>query len=152
MPAPETVIFAGEFVALLVTVTAPLSVSVFVGEKVTFKVPDCPGAIVAPLMPPPVVRSAPEALMAETDTLEFPVFSSFTARVSDFPVVTLPKFRLVGVAERVRVSATPVAVMDTVTLPDTLFVNVTLPVVEPVAVGEKLSVQLTACPAARLSG
>ena len=43
VPVPEREIVAGEFVALLVTVTVPGKLPAAVGVNVTFNVPDCPG-------------------------------------------------------------------------------------------------------------
>jgi hypothetical protein len=142
----------GELAAVLVIFTLPLSISAFVGAKVTSSVALWPGAIVAPLTPPFVVMLAPKTLNPETVRLEFPVFSIFTARVSDFPAITLPKFRPAGDAEIVLESATPVAVNATVALPAGVSAKVTLPLAEPSDVAVKLSVQFNVCPAARVIG
>lgn len=151
-PAPPTVIVIGEFVALLVSFTLPLSVSVFVGVKITSNVAVWPAAIVAPFTPPLVLISVAETLIPETVMLELPVFSIFTGNVSVFPMGTLPKLRVAGTAEIVRVSLTPVAVIGTDTFPPGVAENTTLPVAEPTVVAEKLSVQFAACPAARVIG
>jgi hypothetical protein len=152
-PTAATLIFVGEPVALLDTATLPLTVSTCFGENVTSSVAVCPGLIVAPLTPPLVVKSAPVTLIPDTVTLELPVFFRLTANMSEFPTVTFPKLRLVGVAVSNRVAVTPVALSGTTSvLSVALLVNVTLPVTEPVVAEAKRTVQFTACPAPRLIG
>jgi hypothetical protein len=151
-PAPPTVIVVGEFAALLVSLTLPLSVSVFVGAKVTSKVAVWPGAIVAPFTPPLVLISVAETPIPETVMLELPVFSIFTGNVSVFPMATLPKLRVAGTVEIVRAALTPFAVIGTVTLPPGVAENTTLPAAEPAVIAEKLNVQFASCPAPRVTG
>src|SRR5437879_2132977 len=80
-PVPLMEIVAGELVALLATVTVPVTLPVDVGAKVTFKAADCPAArtvleeTLLELKPPP------EVLTPEIVTLELPVFLSVTPRV-----------------------------------------------------------------------
>lgn len=47
-PVPESVMDAGELVALLVTVTLPGMSPVPAGAKVTFRVAVCPGVTICP--------------------------------------------------------------------------------------------------------
>jgi hypothetical protein len=48
-PVPDKVIDAGEFEALLVTLTLPVMVPVAAGAKVTFKAAVCPGGKISPV-------------------------------------------------------------------------------------------------------
>lgn len=50
-PVPETAIPGAVLVALLTTVTLPVSVPVVFGANTMFIVADCPAASVTPLMP-----------------------------------------------------------------------------------------------------
>jgi len=52
MPVPDTAIAGAALVALLTTVTVPFSVPVVFGANTMFMIALCPGASVAPLMPP----------------------------------------------------------------------------------------------------
>jgi len=89
---------AGEFVALLVIVTLPVTLPVAAGAKVTFKVAVCPGVRIVPADTPLALKPAPEMLTFEIVTLELPELVSVTARVLLAPVFTLPKLKLVGLA------------------------------------------------------
>jgi hypothetical protein len=91
---------AGEFVALLVTVTLPVTLPEAAGANVTFKVADCPGINVVPEETPLALKPAPEMLIFETATLEFPELVSFTGRMLLALVFTFPKLKLVGLALR----------------------------------------------------
>jgi len=51
-PVPDTAIAGAALVALLTTVTVPFSVPVVFGANTMFMIVLCPGASVAPLMPP----------------------------------------------------------------------------------------------------
>jgi hypothetical protein len=153
IPAAASDIFAGEFVALLMTETLPLTVSAVVGAKVTSSVAVCPGEMVAPLTPPPVVILPPVTEIPDTFTLELPVFFRLTASVSDFPSVTFPKFKLVGVTESDLVAVTPVAFKSTTSdLSVAVLEKVMLPVTEPVKDDVNFTVQFTLAPAARWIG
>lgn len=52
VPPPESEIVAGEFVALLATVTAPEELPSARGENVASNVADCPGARINPAETP----------------------------------------------------------------------------------------------------
>ena len=88
----------GEFVALLVIVTAPESGPVMAGANVVVNVLVCPAAIVNGNAAPLTVNPAPLALICVTVTLEFPVFVSVTLCVALVPVVRLPKLSDAGIA------------------------------------------------------
>jgi len=95
-PVPVIEIVAGELVALLATVTPPVTLPVVVGAKVTFKAADCPGARTVPEDTLLVLKPAPVALTLEMETLAEPEFFSVTPSVL-LPLVSMfPKLKLVG--------------------------------------------------------
>jgi hypothetical protein len=89
---------AGEFVALLVTVTLPVTLPVAAGTKVTLKVAVCPGVRMVPADTPPALNPAPEMVTFEIVKLELSEFVSVTARVLLAPVFTFPKLKPAGLA------------------------------------------------------
>src|ERR1700681_273825 len=120
-PVPVVEIVAGELVALLATVTPPVTLPVDVGAKVTFKVADCPGARTVPEDTLLALNPAPEALTLEMVTLELPEFLRVTPRVLLALVSMLPKLKLVGLTLSTYVEAFTVRVAaPLVTLPDEL--------------------------------
>jgi hypothetical protein len=120
-PVPVVEIVAGELVALLATVTPPVTLPVDVGAKVTFKVADCPGARTVPEDTLLALKPAPDVLTPEIVTLELPEFVRVTPRVLVAPVSMLPKLKLVELALSTRVEAFTVRVAALlVTLPDAL--------------------------------
>ena len=118
-PVPVIEMVAGELLALLLTLTPPVTLPVVVGAKVTFNAADCPGARTVPevlaLKPVPVV------LTLEMVTLALPEFLRVTPRVLVAPASMLPKLKLVGLALSARVEALTVRVAALlVTLPKLL--------------------------------
>src|SRR6266852_8957597 len=95
-PVPVVEIVAGVLVALLATVTPPVTLPVDVGAKVTFKAADCPGTRTVPEDTLLALKPVPEALTPEIVTLELPEFLRVTPRVLVAPVSMLPKLKLVG--------------------------------------------------------
>ena len=94
-PVPDRLIEAGEFDALLATVTLPVTLPVAAGAKVTFSVTISPGVMICPLETPVALKPAPEIVTLETVILELPEFVKFTLSVLLLPTFTLLKFRLV---------------------------------------------------------
>lgn len=92
-PLPDAEIVAGEFVALLVTVTVPEKLPDATGRKVSSRVADCPGARISPAEMPLAEYPAPETPTLEIVTLEFPELVSVTPSMLLFPIATAPKFR-----------------------------------------------------------
>jgi hypothetical protein len=92
----ETV--AGELVALLATVTVPLTPVDVAGVKVTLIVAVCPGVRICPVETPLAENPAPEMLTLEMVTLEFPALVNVTPKVLLLPILTLEKLRLVALA------------------------------------------------------
>jgi len=97
-PVPERVTVAGELVALLATVTLPVAPTAAAGVNVTFSVAVCPGVRTCPVESPPAVNPAPEMLIFETVTFEFPALVNVTRKTLLLPVLTLAKFRLAVLA------------------------------------------------------
>jgi hypothetical protein len=125
-PVPVKVMVAGEFAALLVTVTLPFTPTAVAGVKLALSVTVCPGVTVCPVETPLAANPAPETLMLEMVTLEFPAFVNVTLRPPLLPSFTVPKLRLVVLAFRTKVAGftvSPAALL--VTLP-TLLVTVTV--------------------------
>ncbi len=111
----------GEFVALLVTVTLPVTLPVADGVNVTFKVAVWPDVRICPEETPAAVNPAPAMLTPETVTDEFPAFVNVTGRMLLLPRLTLEKLKLVWLAFRMSVAAFTVNVAALlVTLPAAL--------------------------------
>jgi hypothetical protein len=143
VPAPEREIDAGEFVALLATVTLPDKLPVATGENVASNVADCPGARTRPVETPLSEKCAPETLTFDTVTLEFPAFVSVTLNPLLLPTTTFPKLKLEVLVVRTAVAAIPVPLKDTVLGElETLLKTATLPDSAPGAFGEKITLNV----------
>ena len=138
---PDTVMMAGEFAALLVTVTLPDTSAAVVGVKTTLRFAVWPAPMVTGGVRPLVVKSAPETLIWEMLTLELPVLVSVTVCVLLLPKATFPKLKEVGLAESCRIGATPVP-LRTIVVGDVgaLLTRERVPVALPATVGVKLTV------------
>jgi hypothetical protein len=99
IPVPVREIVAGEFVALLTTVTLPARLPVEVGANVTLKEVDWPAARLSGSVIPLVLNPVPAALICEMEALEFPVLEIVTLCVALEPVPRFPKFSDAGDAE-----------------------------------------------------
>ena len=144
---------AGEFVALLATVTLPVKFPAASGEKVTSNVATCPGARIIPVETPLVVILVPVMPTLEIVTSEFPAFDSATLKVLLVPADTFPKLKLPAPALRSVVGATPVPL--TVMLLgelDALLITETAPETAPAASGENTTLKLDWLPAAIVIG
>src|SRR5215472_4995554 len=97
-PTPVKPMVAGEFVALLATDTLPVAFPAVEGAKPTFKVAFCPGLRTVPAETPLSLKPAPEMVTPEIVTFELPEFVRVNVRELVLPVLTLPKFKLVGLA------------------------------------------------------
>src|SRR5262249_57472736 len=106
-PVPERAIVAGEPLALLATVTAPVAFPATVGLKITAKVRLCVGVRVAGVPAPLRLNPVPAARMLEIVTLAFPVLVAVTDCVAEAPVSTLPKLKFWVLNETPWVHATP---------------------------------------------
>ena len=97
-PVPVSPTVAGEFVALLVTVSVPLYVCTAVGSNVTVSTAPWPGVNTVPLVTPVALNPVPVMLTLEIVTFEFPLFVSVTLSGSLLLTVTFPKFSVLGLA------------------------------------------------------
>jgi hypothetical protein len=87
---------AGEFVALLITLTLPLTFCATVGANATVSVADWLGAKTVPDVMPLVPNPAPVTVTLEMVTFEFPLFVRVTPNELLLPMFMFPKFKLVG--------------------------------------------------------
>src|SRR5205823_4170465 len=94
-PAPETVMVAGELLALLTNETDPDTAPVADGANTTVAVTLPPAATVIPAVTPVTLIPAPETLTAEIVAVALPAFVSFTVWLELLLTARLPKIRLV---------------------------------------------------------
>ena len=152
-PAPVREIVAGEFVALLTTVTLPERLPVEVGAKVTLKDVDCPGARLKGSAIPVVLNPAPFSPICEMETLEVPLLEIVTLFMALDPVATLPKLSDVGDAESSSVVAVPVPARGTTSDEfGALLISVMLPEAVPAEAGAKRMLNAEEPPAGTESG
>ena len=150
---PETVMVAGEFVALLATATLPDTLLGKVGAKITLKVVFCPAVNVTAGASPLVLNPVPVTVAPEIVTFELPVFVKVTGNALLLPTLTLPKLRLVGFAVSNKVAATPVPVSAIVVgVVGALLTSVTLPDTPPAAAGAKAMLKFALCPGLKVEG
>ena len=90
-PEPASEITSGELAALLTTVMLPERLPVVAGANFALITVDCPAAKVTGSANGVVLNPVPLTLIAETETLELPVFVRVTLCVALVPVVRLPK-------------------------------------------------------------
>lgn len=153
VPAPESAIVAGEFVALLSTVTVPDELPVDTGANVASSVADCPGARIKPVETPLSEKCAPEMLTFDNVTFEFPAIVRVTLRALLFPTSTFPKLKLEAFVVRNAVAAIPVPLTETVLgEPDMSVITDTFPDTAPGAFGEKMTLNVPRFPAAIFKG
>ena len=93
---PLREIVAGEFVALLVTMTLPVTLPEPVGAKVTFKVAVFPAARMSPLDTPLTLKPAPEMLSLEMVILALLELVSVTLLLLLAPKFKVPKLKAEG--------------------------------------------------------
>jgi hypothetical protein len=153
MPVPLTATDGAVLVALLTTVTVPLSVPVVFGANTICIVAVCPAASVAPLIPLVTLYADPLILTPEIVTLEFPVLIRATARVVLSPTVSLPKFSFDVDDTRLLVEPEPVPLRPMVTraIP-LLFFRVRLPAKLPDVVGLNPTAKYVVAPTLRENG
>jgi hypothetical protein len=88
----------GEFVALLRTVTAPVTLPAAAGVNEIFNTIDWVGVRTVPGAIPLAANPAPVTVTPEIVTFEFPLFTSVELSELLMPMVTFPKLKLVGLA------------------------------------------------------
>jgi hypothetical protein len=148
------VIVAGELLALLATVTLPLTAPATVGAKATVSVTDWPGVSMVLALAPVALNPPPEVVTPAIVTFALPVFVMVTfCEAEVVPMVTLPKLRLVGLMPSVKVAAIPVPLRLTeVGEVGALLTIEMLPDAEPTNVGRKATVIVVCCPAFTFKG
>jgi hypothetical protein len=143
----------GEPVALLVTVTVPVSVAAVVGLNTTLNVIVWFGVSVTGVFAPVKLKPVPFSLIWVICTFPLPVFVAVTGSVDELPVFTFPKFRLVVLNDSVSDCATPVPLSGIVAGEfGALLTTLTLPLAAPAEAGENCTLKLLDCPAAREIG
>ena len=150
---PDNATVAGEFVALLVTVTLPLTLPAAAGANAISSATDWLGVRAVPAVTPLALNPAPVTVTLDIVTFEFPLFVSVTLAEPLLPTLMLPKFRLAGLAPSRRVSVTPVPLRLTVTgVLEALLVIVRLPDALPAEVGENAIVAVVCWPGLMVRG
>ena len=124
-PEPVNAILAGEFVALLETLTLPVALPALLGAKVTFNVAVCPAEIINPEDTPLTLKPGPDWLTLEIVTLELPVLVIVTESILLVLTFTLPKLRLDGLLLSRNVAAFTVNVATLLVALPTEFVTMT---------------------------
>ena len=139
--------------ALLVTVTVPVSVAAVVGLNTTLNVIVWFGVSVTGALAPVRLKPAPLSLIWVICTFPLPVFVAVTGKLDELPVFTFPKLRLVVLNDSVSDCATPVPLRAIVAGEfGALLTTVTLPLAAPADAGENCTLKLLDCPAPREIG
>jgi hypothetical protein len=122
------------------------------GVKVTFNVTLCPTARVKGKVGPLTENSLPVVWKAERLVFQDRLLVSTTGSVELVPTATWPNDTIEGLAVTASL-ATPVPPTSSVRVGfDALLENLTAPGVHPSAVGVKLTLTSTLCPASKTSG
>lgn len=128
---------------------APFTAPADVGANVTLSVVDCPGVRVVPFGTPVVLKPAPETVIPEMVTFEFPLFVSDVVKTLLVSSFTFPNGRLVGFALSRVVVAAPVPVRLIARSAGDPFVAIVIdPVALPLPVGAKRALKVRLAPAA----
>jgi hypothetical protein len=93
-PVPDRVIVAGEFEALLVTLTLPVTLPAAAGVKVALKLAVCPEVRTSPAGRPLAVKPGPAMMTLEMLILAVPELVNVTPKTLLLPTLTLPKLRV----------------------------------------------------------
>src|SRR5712692_6052894 len=150
-PVPLKARVRGEPGALLTSDTEPVTLPAAVGVNPALNVVLAPAAIVCGTLRPVMLKPVPVTVACEIVALAVPVFFKVIVCEALFPVMTLPKLALDGVAESC--ACTPVPLRARVRgEPGALLVMETLPLALPVAAGEYVAVNEVLCPGLRVSG
>ena len=151
-PVPLRGIESVGFVALLVTVIAPLKAPVTVGLKDAVSVAVAPAATVNGVVTDASENPVPEIETVETVTDPVPVFVSVTVNDEVALTCTLPKFSLGGVAvSGPRMVPVPLSGMERFGL-DALLVTEMDPLAAPATLGAKVTVRTLVAPTASVNG
>ena len=109
VPVPLSETASGESVASLTMENVPVAAPEACGANWTCTVVLCPAGTTDDGLPPTTVNAAPEIDACETFTVAEPVFVTVRLRAPVLPTATLPKLRLVELAESVPAPECPVA-------------------------------------------
>jgi hypothetical protein len=150
-PAPLRATVAGELLALLATLMAPVEAPVAAGAKVAEKALDWPAARVRGNARPLRLKPVPLAVAAVTVTAAEPVLVSVTLCVELPPTITFPKLMLAGEALSCRLEPDPLKAM-VVGESVAVLVTATLPLALPALVGANVAFSATLFPGKTVTG
>lgn len=154
-PVPLSAIVKGDPLALLVITTAPVTLPVAAGAKLTLSVVVWEGFRVAGAVSPLTANPAPLGVILEICTAAFPVLVTVTCCVGLLPIATVPKLRLVGLALNCPLGAelpVPLKGIFSVGFVGSLLTMAMLPLAAPAVVGENVTVAWADCPALMVFG
>ena len=144
---------AGEPVALLVIDTLPVSLPAAEGLNCTPKEKCIPGATATGVPAPESAKPVPLTPICEIVTWALPVLLSVTVCDAELPAVTLPKLRLLALAESVYVGAGLLPLSVTLAGEFVALLTIeTLPLSVPAADGLNCTLNDTLCPTASVTG
>ena len=98
-PVPDRLITSGEGLPFVTSVSDPLTVAMELGVKTTLNVTLAPAAIVVAVERPVTLKPVPTGVTCENVRVVLPPLVSVIGWELLFPMVTVPKLALVGLAE-----------------------------------------------------
>lgn len=147
-PVPESAIVFGEPLALLATMTLPVTLPAEIGLNNTPNVKVCVDDNVSGVPAPLSAKPVPLLEICEMVTFELPTLVTVTLCEAELPSFTLPKLTLLVLNERVRDAAVPVPLSEiTAGEPGALLTKEALPVTAPADDGANCKLKLPDCPA-----
>lgn len=150
-PVPLSAIASGEFGALLVRLTDPLTAPAEVGANTALNVADFPAAMLSGVLIPDVLKPVPVTVTAVIVTEAVPPLVRSIVCELFVPVTTLPKAALLGVAASCGWVAVPLRAIVRGD-PGALLTIEMLPVGLPADVGANLAVSVVVRPAPSVFG
>ena len=153
VPVPLNAIVRGEFEALLVTVTAPVTLPAADGANVAVSVTVCDGFSVAGVVNPVTENPVPVAATLVMFTAALPELVKTMFCGALVPTATVPKLTLAGFADNcpVAVLAEPLRAMLSEES-EALLLTVTEPVSLPAVAGLKVTVNVAVCDGFNVAG
>lgn len=142
-------------IALLLSMSAPVAAPAVFGEEVTFSVTVCFGCNVSGKAAPDTVNSFPLTDGALIVSGAVPVEVTVKGKVAVDPTVTLPKFRLAGLAANcamVRVTPVPARRIAVDGPAEELLLMVIVPVIAPMVRAADRTWRVAVWPGLRVSG
>lgn len=147
-PVPESAIVIGEPLALLVTITLPVTLPAEMGLNDTPNVKVCVADNVTGVPAPVNAKPVPLLETCEMVTFELPTLVTVTLCEAELPSFTLPKLMLLVLNERVCDGAVPVPLSEiTAGEPGALLTREALPLAAPADAGANCRLKLLDCPA-----